>query len=52
MTAEGFFAKQGYCRTARDSAPDEIQETTEFRTLCPATAVCMVKQIEKDNNQP
>ena len=48
MTAEGFFTKLGYRRTARDSAPAGIQKTTEFRNLCPASAVCMVKQIEKE----
>ncbi len=47
MTAADFFAKQGYRRTARDSAPAGIQTTSEFRDLCPASAVCMVKQIEK-----
>jgi amino-acid N-acetyltransferase len=47
LTAEDFFAKQGYRRTARDSAPAGIQGTTEFRNLCPVSAVCMVKQIEK-----
>ena len=46
MTAEGFFTKLGYRRTDRNSAPAGIQETTEFRNLCPVSAVCMVKQIE------
>ena len=43
MTAEIFFKKCGYRRTARDSAPVGIQGTTEFQHLCPASAVCMVK---------
>jgi amino-acid N-acetyltransferase len=45
MTAEAFFEKRGYQRIARDSAPAGIQETTEFRNLCPASAVCMVRYL-------
>ena len=35
MTAESFFTKRGYQRTARDTAPAGIQATTEFQNLCP-----------------
>ena len=45
LTAEGFFKKCDYRPIARDSAPAEIQETTEFRSLCPASAVCMVRHL-------
>ena len=45
LTAENFFAKQGYQKTDRESAPPAIQETTEFKSLCPATAVCMKKHF-------
>lgn len=45
MTAEAFFKKCGYQRTARESAPVGIQGTTEFQHLCPASAVCMVKHL-------
>ena len=45
LTAESFFNKCGYRPIARDSAPAGIQETTEFRNLCPASAVCMVKYL-------
>ena len=44
-TAEGFFAKQGYGRIDRSTVPAAVQETAEFRSLCPATAVCMVKHL-------
>jgi amino-acid N-acetyltransferase len=44
-TAEGFFAKRGYKKVLREDVPDQIQGTAEFRSLCPATAVCMVKFI-------
>ena len=45
LTAEAFFKKCGYRRIARDSAPAGIQETTEFRNLCPASAVCMDRNL-------
>ena len=45
LTAEAFFEKCGYRRIARDSAPAGIQETTEFKNLCPASAVCMVRHL-------
>lgn len=48
MTAETFFKKCGYRLTARDSAPAGIQETTEFKNLCPASAACMVKHLAPD----
>ncbi len=44
-TAEGFFAKRGYEKVPREVLPDQIQSTEEFRNLCPATAVCMVKFV-------
>lgn len=49
LTAERFFAKQGYRKTDRQSAPPEIQDTAEFNKLCPQTAVCMKKQLSIDN---
>lgn len=45
LTAEGFFAGRGYQKTDRESAPDALQETTEFKSLCPQTAVCMRKYL-------
>ena len=45
LTAEDFFAGLGYQKADRKSAPDSIQETTEFRGLCPETAVCMKKHL-------
>lgn len=44
-TAEGFFAKRGYRRIARDAAPACIVETGEFRGLCPVTAALMVRNF-------
>jgi amino-acid N-acetyltransferase len=45
LTAEGFFSKQGYQKTDRNSVPAVLQQTTEFKNLCPASAVCMVKSL-------
>ena len=45
MTAESYFRKRGYQKTERNSAPPEIQGTTEFQSLCPASSVCMVKML-------
>ena len=49
LTAERFFTKRGYRKTDRKSAPPAIQETAEFKSLCPATAVCMKKLLSIDN---
>jgi N-acetylglutamate synthase-like GNAT family acetyltransferase len=45
QTAEAFFAKRGYAVIDRASAPDEVRASTEFRTLCPASATCMSKTL-------
>jgi len=44
-TAEDFFAKRGYEKVLRKAIPNQIQDTAEFRSLCPVSAVCMVKFI-------
>jgi len=44
-TADQFFARLGYQVVSRDSAPAVLQETTEFQSICPASAVCMFKQL-------
>ena len=45
LTAEGFFTGRGYQKTDRKAAPPALQETTEFKGLCPETAVCMKKYL-------
>ena len=45
ITAKEFFLKQGYREVERGSAPDALQVTTEFQSICPSTATCMVKQL-------
>lgn len=44
-TAADFFARLGYRRVERESAPTAVQGTREFAALCPASATCMVKQL-------
>lgn len=40
-TADSFFEKNGFERVDRQSAPDVLQQTTQFSQLCPSSAVCM-----------
>ena len=42
-TAEPFFAKRGYSVIGRNEVPPFIQQTTEFSSICPSTAVVMKK---------
>jgi amino-acid N-acetyltransferase len=45
-TAKDFFEKQGFETVSRDSAPVEIQSTTQFSSMCPVSASFMVKQVK------
>jgi amino-acid N-acetyltransferase len=45
QTAEPFFERHGYARVERSSVPQAVQATAEFRSLCPASAVCMCKRL-------
>ena len=42
-TAREFFAYQGYRVIERSEVPQDIQGSEEFRSLCPASATCMIK---------
>jgi amino-acid N-acetyltransferase len=44
-TAETFFARRGYIRIPRESAPPVLRHSAEFATLCPASAACMTKTL-------
>ena len=44
-TAEDFFARLGYRKADRSSAPVAIQKTREFAGLCPSTATFMMKDL-------
>lgn len=45
QTASEFFTDQGYEAIERADAPVEVQSSGEFRSLCPASAVCMMKLL-------
>ena len=45
LTAEQYFLKKGFEPIERSAAPAGIQDTAEFRRLCPANAVCMRKPL-------
>ena len=47
-TAEAFFQRSGYRIVDRASAPEGIRALEEFRSLCPASAVCMAKRLAKN----
>jgi amino-acid N-acetyltransferase len=44
-TAERFFRAIGYEVIDRRRVPEEIRQSAEFRSLCPASAVCMSKLL-------
>jgi N-acetylglutamate synthase-like GNAT family acetyltransferase len=44
-TAERYFPSFGFTPTTRETVPDVVRETVEFRSACPASAVVMVRPI-------
>jgi len=44
-TAEAFFAQRGYVRTDRDSVPQSVAQSIEFRSICPKSSVCMSRVL-------
>ena len=42
-TAEDFFPRLGFQRIARDEVPGPVLEADEFRSICPSSAVVMVR---------
>jgi amino-acid N-acetyltransferase len=48
QTAEKYSARLGFRTIRRDSLPASIQNTAEFKSLCPKTAICMMKVISGD----
>ena len=43
-TAETFFAALGYETVARGSAPPAVKAMPQYRTLCPASSILMVRK--------
>jgi amino-acid N-acetyltransferase len=48
LTAAEFFKKLGYQVIKREDAPATLQSTTEFQSICPASATCMTKSFKSD----
>lgn len=44
-TAADFFARQGFRTIERGSAPQDMQTSAEFRSLCPSSAIRMAKDL-------
>ena len=47
QTAKAFFEQQGYHVIARQDASPAVRMSEEFRSLCPDSAVCMLKRLRK-----
>lgn len=45
QTAAPFFGRHGYRVIDRNDAPADVQGSEEFRSLCPSSATCMVKDL-------
>lgn len=45
LTARDFFNRLGYTAKERGEVPPAVRESAEFRSLCPASAVCMAKSL-------
>ncbi|HEU5076946.1 MAG TPA: arsenic resistance N-acetyltransferase ArsN2, partial [Polyangiaceae bacterium] len=46
-TAPAYFVRLGFAQIPRDSAPDALKRSSEFASVCPASAVCMVHRFER-----
>jgi len=49
-TAEDYFPSFGFEKTARDTVPAEIKQSSEFRDICPASATVMYRKLQKKSN--
>lgn len=45
-TAHSYFLKHGFTDIARDQVPDVIKESSEFKSVCPVSAACMVYRFK------
>ena len=47
-SAQGFFEMLGWRVLLREEVPEEIRATQEFTSLCPASAICLVRAMPRD----
>lgn len=45
-TAEDYFLNYGFIKIRRETVPEEIKNTKEFSSICPSSAICMMRKIE------
>lgn len=45
LTARNFFERLGYRAKDREQVPPPVLDSAEFRSLCPASAVCMARDL-------
>jgi len=45
QTADTFFRDLGYRTVSRDDVSDAVKQSAQFRSLCPASAICMEKVL-------
>ncbi|WP_127123798.1 arsenic resistance N-acetyltransferase ArsN2 [Chryseotalea sanaruensis] len=48
-TAEVFFERRNFSKINREQVPEAILNSSEFKTVCPVSAVCMVYKLTKNN---
>jgi len=50
-TARSYFLRIGFADIERDKVPAEIKRSTEFDSVCPVSAVCMVYKLSNSINE-
>ncbi len=48
LDADRYFERNGFRRVRRDDVPVEIKDSLEFNSLCPETAIVMVKSLNDE----
>lgn len=46
-TAESYFPRFGFIQTTREQVPTGVQQSVEFRSACPASAIVMRKALNE-----
>jgi amino-acid N-acetyltransferase len=44
-TADKYFEKKEFLRIDRDEVPDEVKQSSEFKSICPVSAIVLKKQV-------
>jgi N-acetylglutamate synthase-like GNAT family acetyltransferase len=52
QTAQEFFEHRRYVVVKRDEAPESVRASAEFRSLCPASAACMLRSLSNAGTDP